>query len=225
MDKAAAKATLAGLDRLTRECITETLSETTGLPLEIMDEDPAERLERLEDVLNSAVPGQSRAARDVARVVRIAKLGLELRPEQPDGVFLFLGPEGVGKHEMATALAKFLYGSPQKMIDFDMSQFIEQWSMSRMIGAEPGYVGYGDRSGLLSKAVEDNPHAVFYFRNIDLAHGVLQQFLGEAFERGQFTDAEGRRLSLSNTTVVMSLSRWGRNPQAHADGIFCALGR
>ncbi|MEW6210027.1 MAG: ATP-dependent Clp protease ATP-binding subunit [Acidobacteriota bacterium] len=211
MDKAAAKATLAGLDHLTRECVTETLSETTGLPLEIMDEDPAQRLERLEEVLNSAVPGQARAARDVARVVRIAKLGLELRPEQPDGVFLFLGPEGVGKHEMATALARFLYGSAQKMIDFDMSQFTEQWSMSRMIGAEPGYVGYGDRSGLLSKAVEDNPHAVLYFRNIDLGNQVVQQFLGEAFERGQFTDAEGRRLSLSNTTVVMSLSRAGEN--------------
>lgn len=215
MDKAAAKATLAGLDLLTRECVTETLSETTGLPLEIMDEDPAQRLERLEEVLNSAVPGQARAARDVARVVRIAKLGLELRPEQPDGVFLFLGPEGVGKHEMATALAKFLYGSAQKMIDFDMSQFTEQWSMSRMIGAEPGYVGYGDRSGLLSKAVEDNPHAVLYFRNIDLANQVLQQFLGEAFERGKFTDAEGRRLSLSNTTVVMSLSRSG---ESHKSG-------
>jgi ATP-dependent Clp protease ATP-binding subunit ClpA len=98
LDKAAAKATLAGHDRLTRESVTETLSETTGLPLEIMDEDPAERLERLEEFLNAAVPGQGRAVRDVARVVRIAKLGLELRPEQPDGVFLFVGPEGAGKH-------------------------------------------------------------------------------------------------------------------------------
>jgi ATP-dependent Clp protease ATP-binding subunit ClpC len=213
MDKAAAKATLAGLDRLTRECVTETLSETTGLPLEIMDEDPASRLERLEEVLNAAVPGQSRAARDVARVVRIAKLGLELRPEQPDGVFLFIGPEGVGKHEMAMALAKFLYGSPHKMIDFDMSQWTEAWSMSRLVGAGPGYVGYGDRSGLLAKAIEDNPHAVLYFRNIDMAHPVVQQFLGEAFERGRFTDAEGRRLSLSNVTVVMSLSRTGETPR------------
>jgi ATP-dependent Clp protease ATP-binding subunit ClpC len=211
MDKAAAKATLAGLDRLTRECVTETLSETTGLPLEIMDEDPAERLERLEEVLRAAVPGQARAARDVARVVRIAKLGLELRPEQPDGVFLFAGPEGVGKHEMATALAKFLYGSAQKMIDFDMSQFTEAHSMSRLVGAEPGYIGYGDRSGLLTKAAEDNPHAVLYFRNVDLAHPVIQQFLGEAFELGRFTDAEGRRISLSNTTVAMSLSRSGEN--------------
>lgn len=207
LDKAAAKATLAKQGRLTRECVTETLSETTGLPLEIMDEDPAERLERLEDFLNAAVPGQQRAARDVARVVRIAKLGLEIRPEQPDGVFLFVGPEGVGKHEMAMALAKFLYGSSQKMIEFDMSQFTEVWSISRLIGAEPGYVGYSDRSGLLSKAVEDNPHSVLYFRNIDLAHPVVQQFLGEAFEQGRFTDATGARISLSNTTVAMSLSQ------------------
>ncbi|HSE37598.1 MAG TPA: ATP-dependent Clp protease ATP-binding subunit [Blastocatellia bacterium] len=207
LDKAAAKATIAGHPHLTRECLTETLSETTGLPLEMMDEDPSERLERLEEVLNSAVPGQQRASRDVARVVRIAKLGLEIRPEQPDGVFLFVGPEGVGKHEMATALAKFLYGSGQKMIDFDMSQFTEVWSISRLIGAEPGYVGYSDRSGLLSKAAEDNPHSVLYFRNIDLAHTIVQQFLGEAFEQGRFTDATGARISLSNTTVVMSLSQ------------------
>ena len=209
LDKAAAKATLAGHDRLTRECVTETLAETTGLPLEMMDEDPAGRLDRLEEFLNAAVPGQLRAARDVARVVRIAKLGLEIRPEQPDGVFLFVGPEGVGKHEMAMALAKFLYGSARKMIEFDMSQFTEAWSISRLIGAEPGYVGYSDRSGLLSKAAEDNPHSVLYFRNIDLAHVIVQQFLGEAFEQGRFTDATGARISLSNTTVVLSLSQMG----------------
>jgi ATP-dependent Clp protease ATP-binding subunit ClpC len=211
LDRAAAKATLAGEDRLTRESVTETLSETTGLPLEIMDEDPSERLERLEDFLNSQVPGQPRAARDVARVARIAKLKLELRPEQPDGVFLFVGPEGVGKHEMAAALAKFLYGSTQKMIEFEMSQFTETHSISRMVGAEPGYVGYGDRSGLLSKAAEDNPHSVLYFKNIDLAHPVVQQFLGEAFEQGRFTDAAGARISLSNITVVMSLSQISEN--------------
>lgn len=209
LDKAAAKATMAGNDSLKRECVTETLSETTGLPLEIMDEDPGERLSRLEEFLNSAVPGQQRAARDVARVVRIAKLGLEIRPEKPDGVFLFVGPEGVGKHEMATALARFLYGSTNKMIEFDMSQFSEVWSISRLIGAEPGYVGYSERSGLLSKAAEDNPHSVLYFKNIDVAHPVVQQFLGQALEQGRFTDAAGTRVSLSNTTVVMSLSQIG----------------
>jgi ATP-dependent Clp protease ATP-binding subunit ClpC len=192
MDKASAKATIAGHNHLTRDCVTETLSEITGLPLEIMDEDPAERLERLEDFLNAAVPGQPRASRDIGRVVRIAKLRLELRPERPDGVFLFVGVEGAGKHEMANALAKFLYGSAQKMIDFDMSQFTENWSLSRLIGAEPGYVGYGDRSGLLSKAAEDHPHSVLYFRNVDLGHPVIQQFLGEAFELGRFTDATGK---------------------------------
>jgi ATP-dependent Clp protease ATP-binding subunit ClpA len=211
LDKSAAKATLAGSNRLTRERVTETLSETTGLPLEIMDEDPAERLQRLEAFLNAAVPGQERAARDIARVVRIAKLGLELRPEQPDGVFLFVGPEGVGKHEMATALAKFIYGSVNKIIEFDMSQFTETWSISRLIGAEPGYVGYSERSGLLSKAAEDNPHSVLYFRNIDVAHPVVQQFLGEAFEQGRFTDAGGARISLSNITIVMSLSQIGES--------------
>lgn len=221
LDKAAAKATMAGLERLTRENVKETLSETTGLPLEIMDEDTGARLERLEEFLNRAVPGQQRAARDVARVVRIAKLGFELRPERPDGVFLFVGPEGVGKHEMASALAKFLYGSSQKMIEFDMSQFTESWSISRLVGAEPGYVGYGDRSGLLSKAAEDNPHSVLYFRNVDNANAMVQQFLGEAFELGRFTDATGARVSLSNTTIVMSLSQLGETNK-HAQVGFLA---
>jgi ATP-dependent Clp protease ATP-binding subunit ClpC len=211
MDKAAAKATLARQAILSRECVTEALSESTGLPLEIMNENPAERLERLEEFLNALVPGQARASRDIARVVRLAKLRLELRPERPDGVFLFVGVEGAGKHEMASALAKFLYGSSKKMIDFDMSQFTENWSLSRLIGAEPGYVGYGERSGLLSKAAEDNPHSVLYFRNLDLAHPVVQQFLGEAFEQGSFTDATGGRISLSNTTVIMALSQIGEN--------------
>jgi ATP-dependent Clp protease ATP-binding subunit ClpC len=220
MDKAAAKATIACHEHLSRECVTETLSEITGLPLEIMDEDPAERLERLEDFLNTAVPGQERAARDIARVVRIAKLRLELRPEKPDGVFLFVGTEGAGRHEMATALAKFLYGASQKMFDFDMSQFGESHSLSRLIGAEPGYVGYGERSGLLSKAAEDNPHSVLYFRNINLAHTVVQQFLGEAFELGRFTDATGSRISLSNTTVIMALSQIGEHSKHSPVGFF-----
>jgi ATP-dependent Clp protease ATP-binding subunit ClpC len=112
---------------------------------------------------------------------------------------------------MAAALAKFLYGSTQKMIEFEMSQFTEAHSISRLVGAEPGYVGYGDRSGLLSKAAEDNPHSVLYFRNVDLAHPVVQQFLGEAFEQGRFTDAAGARISLSNITVVMSLSQISEN--------------
>jgi ATP-dependent Clp protease ATP-binding subunit ClpC len=206
LDKAAAKTSFAGHQRVTREAVTETLSEMTGLPLEIMDEDPAQRLERLEEFLHVAVPGQARAARDVARVVRIAKLGLELKPERPDGVFLFVGPEGVGKHEIATALAKFLYGSSQKITTFDLSQYSEPHSISRLIGAEPGYMGHGER-GLLAKAAEDNPHSVLYFRNVDLAHPVVQQFFGEAFEHGRFTDTTGANISLSNMTVVMSRSQ------------------
>src|SRR4029079_362095 len=105
-----------------------------------------------------------------------------------------------------------------KMIEFDMSQFTEVWSISRLIGAEPGYVGYGDRSGLLSKAAEDNPHSVLYFRNVDLAHPIVQQFLGEAFEQGRFTDAAGARISLSNITVVMSLSQITENHKLNQVG-------
>jgi ATP-dependent Clp protease ATP-binding subunit ClpC len=183
----------------------------TGLPLDMMDEDPAARLDRLEQFLNASVPGQQRAVRDVTRVVRIAKLRLEVRPERPDGVFMFVGPEGVGKRELAEALAIFLYGSAHKMIEFDMSQFGEQWSLSRLVGAEPGYVGYAERSGLLSKAAEDHPHSILFFRNIDVAHPVVQQFLAESFDQGRFTDATGATISLSNATVAMSLSQIGES--------------
>jgi ATP-dependent Clp protease ATP-binding subunit ClpC len=107
---------------------------------------------------------------------------------------------------MATALAKFLYGSSQKITTFDLSQYTESHSLARLIGAEPGYAGHGER-GLLAKAAEDNPHSVLYFRNVDLAHVVVQQFLGEAFEHGRFTDTTGANISLSNTTVVMSRSQ------------------
>lgn len=216
MDKAAAKVAMAGRDRLTRDEVAGTLSEMTGLPLDIMEQDPAERLDLIEEFLNKEVPGQTRAVHEVTRLIRIAKLRLEVRPERPDGVFVFTGPEGVGKRELATALARFLFGSESKMIEFDMSQFAEHWALSRLVGAEPGYVGYGDRSGLLAKALQDNPHSILYFRNIDLAHAVTQEFLAETFDQGRFVDATGAIISLSNATVIMSLSRSCESPrQAH----------
>lgn len=209
MDKAAAKAALSEHQHLGRNDITETVSEMTGLPLEIMEENQSNRLDQLEEYLNRAVPGQPAAAHDIARVIKIAKLGLEMQPEKPDGIFLFAGAETTGKREMAQALAEFLYGSPRKVIEFDMSQFSEGWSMSRLVGAEPGYVGYGERSGQFTKAVEDNPHSVLLFRNVNLAHSSIQQFLAEAFENGRFTDSSGTQVSISNVTVVMTLTKDG----------------
>jgi ATP-dependent Clp protease ATP-binding subunit ClpC len=207
LDKAAAKASLAQSGRLTHRQIAESLSELTGLPFDTMDEDPAVRFDKLEGFLNASVPGQPDASREIARLVKIAKLRLELRPERPDGVFLFVGAEEDAKPEMASALAEFLYGSRGKMFEFDMSQFTQEWSMSRLIGAEPGYVGYADRAGVLSKIVEENPHSVLFFQSMDLAHRAVQEFLAQAFERGVFSDATGARIYLSNTSVVISLSQ------------------
>ena len=213
LDRAAAKATLSNQDRLTREVIAETLSETTGLPLEIMDEDPAERLERLEEFLNGAVPGQQRAARDVARVVRIAKLGLEIRPEQPDGVFLFAGPEGVGKHEMATALARFLYGSANKMIEFDMSQFTEVWSISRD-RRRAGIRRLQRAEWLLSKAAEDNPHSFSIFAHRP-AHPVVQQFLARRWNRdgSPTARARGSRCRIDGGLALSPMTEVGKHGQ------------
>ncbi|PYP87073.1 MAG: hypothetical protein DMF61_10500 [Blastocatellia bacterium AA13] len=211
LDRVLVKSALSGLRSVNREVIDRTVSEMTGLPLEILDSNPAERLDGLEAFLEAAVPGQNQAAREITRVIRIAKLGLDVHPERPDGVFLFIGPEGVGKVEMAAALASYLFGSSEKMIEFDMSQFSESSSLSRLIGAEPGYVGYGDRSGLLSRALQDHPHSLLLLKNIDLANVTVQQFLADAFERGSFTDACGSDLSLSNATVIMTISSVGGN--------------
>ena len=106
-----------------------------------------------------------------------------------------------------------MYGSSQKITTFDLSQYGEPHSISRLIGAEPGYAGHGER-GQLAKAAEDSPHSVLYFRNVDLAHAVVQQFLGEAFEHGRFTDTTGANISLSNTTVVMSRSQLSEQHKA-----------
>ncbi len=214
LDKVLVKSSLSGLDRVSRGVIDKTVSEMTRLPLEILESNLTERLEGLEAFLDAEVPGQSQAAHDIARVIRITKLRLDVNPERPDGVLLFSGPEGAGKREMAAALAAYLFGSPDKMVEFDLSQFSERSSVSRLIGAEPGYIGYGDRSGLLSRAVEDHPHAVLLFQNIDLADAVIQQFLADAFLRGGFTDASGSEISLSNETVIMTISRMNENKAA-----------
>jgi ATP-dependent Clp protease ATP-binding subunit ClpC len=208
LDRAAARAALLGQDELGENLISETVSEMSGIPVNIVNQDPRVFYDGLTKYLRERVIGQDEVASRISHIIKITKLRLDTRPQRPDGVMAFVGPHGVGKKEMALAIAEYVYGSREKLIEFDMSQYSEEHHIAKLIGSPPGYVGFGQR-GELAKAAQDNPHSVLYFRNIDLAHPVVTRFLAECFMEGQFTDAAGRLISLSNNTVILTLSGEG----------------
>ncbi len=208
LDRALAKAAIRGEDALSVDLVSATIAEMSGLSPKVIRRDPKEFYAHLADYLKRRVVGQDEAAEQIARIIKIAKLRLDLKPERPDGVFAFVGPPGVGKREMALAIAEYVYGSEDKLIEFDMSQFTEDHHISRLIGSPPGYVGYGER-GMLVKAAQDNPHSVLYFRNLDLAHPSIASFLAQVFADGRFVDAAGRLVSLSTCTVIITMSGVG----------------
>ncbi len=208
LDRAAARAALHGQDELADELVSATISEMSGIPVNIVNQDPRVFYDGLTRYLKERVVGQDEAASRISHIIKITKLRLDTRPQRPDGVIAFVGPHGVGKKEMAIAIAEYVYGGKEKLIEFDMSQYSEEHHIAKLIGSPPGYVGFGQR-GELAKAAQDNPHSVLYFRNIDLADPVVTRFLAECFMEGQFTDAAGRLISLSNNTIILTLSGEG----------------
>ncbi len=208
LDRALAKAAIRGDEELDSDLVSATIAEMSGLSPKVIRRDPKEFYAHLADYLKRRVVGQAEAAEQIARVIKISKLRLDLKPERPDGVFAFVGPPGVGKREMALAIAEYVYGSEEKLLEFDMSQFTEDHHIARLIGSPPGYVGYGER-GLLVKAAQDNPHSVLYFRNVDLAHPSIVSFLTQVFSDGRFVDAAGRLVSLSTCTIIVTMSGVG----------------
>jgi len=208
LDRAAARAALLGQDELGDELISTTVSEMSGIPVNIVSQDPRVFYDGLTRYLKERVVGQDEAASRISHIIKITKLRLDTRPQRPDGVIAFVGPHGVGKREMAAAIAEYVYGGGEKLIEFDMSQYSEEHHIAKLVGSPPGYVGFGQR-GELAKAAQDHPHSVLYFRNIDLADPVVTRFLAECFMEGQFTDAAGRLISLSNNTVILTLSGEG----------------
>ncbi|MEO0140894.1 MAG: ATP-dependent Clp protease ATP-binding subunit [candidate division WOR-3 bacterium] len=208
LDRASAKAALLSQEALDDDLVSSTVSEMSGIPVNIVNQDPRVFYDGLTRYLRERVVGQDEAASRISHIIKITKLRLDTRPQRPDGVIAFVGPHGVGKKEMALAIAEYVYGSREKLIEFDMSQYSEEHHIAKLIGSPPGYVGFGQR-GELAKAAQDNPHSVLYFRNIDLADPVVTRFLAECFMEGQFTDAAGRLISLSNNTVILTLSGEG----------------
>jgi ATP-dependent Clp protease ATP-binding subunit ClpC len=187
---------------VTAEDIAEIVSRATGIPISQLTTEERERLMRLEEELHGRIVGQEEAVAAVAEAVRRSRAGLG-DPNRPDGSFLFLGPTGVGKTELARALAEALFSDENLMVRFDMSEFQERQTVSRLVGAPPGYVGY-EEAGQLSEAVRRRPYAVLLFDEIEKAHPDVFNILLQILDDGRLTDAQGRTVDFKNTIVIMT---------------------
>jgi ATP-dependent Clp protease ATP-binding subunit ClpB len=182
--------------------IAQVVSRWTGIPVDRMLEGEREKLLRMEEQLGKRVVGQSEAVEAVAKAVRRARAGLQ-DPNRPIGSFMFLGPTGVGKTELTKALAQFLFDDEQAIVRLDMSEFMEKHSVSRLIGAPPGYVGY-DEGGVLTEAVRRRPYQVVLFDEIEKAHPDVFNVLLQVLDDGRLTDGQGRTVDFRNTIIIMT---------------------
>jgi ATP-dependent Clp protease ATP-binding subunit ClpB len=184
------------------EDIAEVVSRWSGVPVSRLVEGEIEKLLKMEDRLHSRVIGQDEAISAVANAIRRARAGLS-DPHRPLGSFIFLGPTGVGKTELARALAEFLFDSDQAMVRIDMSEYMEKHAVSRLIGAPPGYVGY-DEGGQLTEAVRRRPYSVVLFDEIEKAHPDVFNILLQILDDGRLTDGQGRTIDFKNTVIIMT---------------------
>ena len=188
--------------RVTDEEIAEVLSKATGIPVSKMMEGEKEKLLRMEEELHKRVIGQEEAVDAVANAIRRSRAGLS-DPNRPIGSFLFLGPTGVGKTELCKTLAKFLFDSEDAMVRIDMSEFMEKHSVSRLVGAPPGYVGY-EEGGYLTEAVRRRPYSVILLDEVEKAHADVFNILLQVLDDGRLTDGQGRTVDFRNTVVIMT---------------------
>ena len=193
----------SGIDSIVDEHdIAELISKTTGIPVSRMFEEEADKLLRMEATLHERVIGQEVAIAAVSEAVRRGRAGLK-DPNRPIGSFLFLGPTGVGKTELARALAQFMFDDPDAMVRIDMSEYMEKHSVARLIGAPPGYVGY-DEGGQLTEAVRRRPYRVILLDEIEKAHPDVFNILLQLLDAGRLTDSTGRTVDFKNTVVIMT---------------------
>src|ERR1043166_5020486 len=189
-------------EEVTEEDIAEVVSSWTGIPVSRLQEGEREKLVKLEEHLHLRVVGQDEAIKAVSNAVRRARAGLQ-DPNRPLGSFIFLGPTGVGKTELARALAEFLFDDENAMIRIDMSEYMEKHTVARLIGAPPGYVGY-EEGGQLSEAVRRRPYSVVLFDEIEKAHPDVFNVLLQVLDDGRITDGQGRTVDFKNTVVIMT---------------------
>lgn len=205
LDKKAEKQAEAGKKyslNVTGEDVAEVVSEWTGVPTTQLNRTEQERLVNLEGILHKRVVGQEEAVSAVSRAIRRARSGLK-DPNRPIGSFMFLGPTGVGKTELAKALAEAMFGSEDNMIRVDMSEYMEKYSTSRLIGSAPGYVGY-DEGGQLTEKVRQKPYSVVLFDEVEKAHPDVFNLLLQVLDDGYLTDSKGRKVDFRNTILIMT---------------------
>ncbi len=187
---------------LTSDMIADIVSSWTSIPVRTLTEDDSERLRRLEDELRKRVLGQDEAVTAVAKAIRRGRLGLK-DPKRPTGSFIFLGTTGVGKTELAKALAETMFGDENAMIRIDMSEYMEKFDVSKLIGSPPGYVGY-DEGGQLTEKVRRQPYSVVLFDEIEKAHPDVLNAMLQILEDGRLTDGQGRTVNFTNTIIIMT---------------------
>jgi ATP-dependent Clp protease ATP-binding subunit ClpC len=187
---------------VTDDDIAAVVSEWTGVPVRKLTEEETTRLLRMEDELHQRVVGQEEAIKIIAKAVRRGRAGLK-DPKRPVGVFMFVGPTGVGKTELARSLAEFLFDDEAALVRLDMSEYSEHFNVSRMLGSPPGYVGY-DEGGQLTEAVRRRPYSIVLFDEIEKAHPEIFNTLLQIFDDGRLTDAQGRTVDFKNTIIIMT---------------------
>ena len=203
--------------KVTDEEIAEVLSRATGIPVSKMMEGEKEKLLKMEEVLHKRVIGQSEAVDAVANAIRRSRAGLS-DPNRPIGSFLFLGPTGVGKTELSKTLAHFLFDSEDAMVRIDMSEFMEKHSVSRLVGAPPGYVGY-EEGGYLTEAVRRRPYSVILLDEVEKAHPDVFNILLQVLDDGRLTDGQGRTVDFRNTVVIMTSNLGSHLIQENAENM------
>lgn len=189
-------------EEVTAEDIAQIVARWTGIPVEKMLEEEAEKLVQMEDELAKKVVGQKQAIKAVSNAVRRSRAGIK-EEDRPIGSFLFLGPTGVGKTELARALAEFLFNDDNMMVRLDMSEYMERHSVARLIGSPPGYIGY-DQGGQLTEAVRRHPYTVILLDEIEKAHSQVFNILLQIMEDGRLTDGKGRTVDFKNTVIIMT---------------------
>ena len=187
---------------LTEEDIAEVISSWTRIPVQRLTQDENEKLKKLEENLHERVIGQNEAVEAVAKAIRRGRVGLK-DPKRPIGSFLFMGPTGVGKTELAKSLAESLFGNEDSMIRIDMSEYMEAHTVSKLIGSPPGYVGF-DEGGQLTEKVRRNPYSVILFDEIEKAHPDVMNMLLQILDDGRLTDSNGRTVDFKNTVIIMT---------------------
>lgn len=195
-------------DTVTEDEIADIVASWTGIPVKRLAEEESERLMKMEDVLHQRIIGQDEAVKAVSRAIRRGRVGLK-DPKRPIGSFIFLGPTGVGKTELSKTLAEALFGNENAMVRIDMSEYMEKFAVSRLVGSPPGYVGF-EEGGQLTEKVRRKPYSVLLFDEIEKAHPDVFNILLQILEDGRLTDSQGRLIDFRNTVIIMTSNVGGR---------------